>query len=125
MEKRKTKRRVTVSSFTFENVIIDVVLSNRFRKQKETKRKFQAKTSFFVFFFNDEKMFLNDVFKLKICTKQSQICWEEMFYHVGCNIDCKKKNIFKQKHGPSNPKKSPILTLLSFHFGYLKTVAQS
>ena len=47
------------------NEIVDVVLSNHFRKQNGTKRKFQAKTCFFCFFFNDEKMFINDFFKLK------------------------------------------------------------
>ena len=41
--KRKTKRRVSGSSFWFENEIVDVVLSNRFRKRNKTKRKFQAK----------------------------------------------------------------------------------
>ena len=35
------------------------------------------KHQFFVFFFNDEKMFINDVFKLKKCTRQRQISLEE------------------------------------------------
>ena len=41
-------------------------------------------------------------------------CCLEMFYHKGWNIDC-KKNIFKQKHGPSNLKKVHFnLIIISF-----------
>ena len=45
--------------------------SRRLFKQSfsKTKRKFQAKT---FFFFNDEKMVINNVFKLEKCTRQSQ-----------------------------------------------------
>ena len=35
--KRNTKQRVSGSSFWFENEIVDVVLSNRFRKQNVQK----------------------------------------------------------------------------------------
>ena len=37
---QKGKRQVSGSSFWFENEIVDVILSNRFRKQNKTKRKF-------------------------------------------------------------------------------------
>ena len=37
---RKTKRQVSGLSFWFENEIVDIVLSNRFRKQNDAKRKF-------------------------------------------------------------------------------------
>ena len=99
--KQKKKRRVSGSSFWFENEIVDVVLSNCFWKRNETK--FQAKH----FFFNDEKMFIkSNFFGRKCCI--------EMFYHVGCNIDCKKKKN-QQKHGPSNPKKVHFnLIIISF-----------
>ena len=70
--KRNTKQRVSGSSFWFENEIVDVVLSNRFRKQNV--QKISCK---------------NDVFKFKKNTRQSQIffgrkCCFEMFSQVGC-----------------------------------------
>ena len=54
--KTENETQVPGLSFWFENEIVDIVLSNCFRKRNE--KKFQAKT---FFFFNDEKMFINNV----------------------------------------------------------------
>ena len=76
--KWKMKQRVSGSWFWFENEIVDIVLSNRFRKQNETK--ISSKNVFLLFFFNDEKMFINNFFKLKKCTWQSHIFWKKMLF---------------------------------------------
>ena len=55
----------------FENDGKNDILSFWFKNK--TKRKFPEKTSFFQFFFNYRKMFINYVFKVKKCTK----CFEE------------------------------------------------
>ena len=63
--KRKTKQQVSGSSFWFENEIVDVVLSNRFRKQNETKRKFPFTS----------KTKRNDNKKIKTCPTLPIVCF--------------------------------------------------